>query len=83
MPVRPPAVEQAAAHAAARSYGVVKWFSAAKAYGFLRADDGRDVFVHVTGFGEEMPDEPGPGFRVSYELEAGRRGWQAVNVRPA
>lgn len=43
--------------------GTVQWFSRAKGYGFIRRDDGGDIFVHHTGIQMD-------GFRA---LEAGQR----------
>ena len=31
-----------------RSRGTVKWFNDAKGYGFITAEDGRDLFVHFS-----------------------------------
>ena len=60
--------------------GHVKFFNAAKGYGFLRPDaGGSDVFVHVSALdGIEI----GEGDAVSFEVEQGRNGKpQAANVR--
>lgn len=58
--------------------GTVKFFNNAKGFGFITPDDGgKDVFVHVNG----LVDEIGEGDKVSYEVEEGRKGPNAVNVQ--
>jgi cold shock CspA family protein len=29
-------------------YGTLKWFNVSKAYGFIRGEDGEEVFTHAT-----------------------------------
>ena len=60
--------------------GHVKFFNAAKGYGFLRPDaGGSDVFVHVSAL---AGIEIGEGDAVSFDVEQGRNGKpQAANVR--
>jgi cold shock protein len=62
--------------------GTVKWFNANKGYGFIKPEDGNDVFVHVTaiqGDGEPSLEE---GQAVEFDIAPGQKGPQAVNVRP-
>ena len=57
--------------------GTVKFFNATKGYGFIRpSDNSEDVFVHSSGLIDEIREND----RVSYELEKGRKGMNAVNV---
>ena len=61
--------------------GKVKWFNAAKGYGFITSDDGKEVFVHfsaiqVDGFKTLDEDQP-----VEYDVNDGPKGPQAANVR--
>ena len=61
--------------------GTVKWFNDAKGYGFIRCEDGTEVFVHHTAI-------QGSGFRslkegenVRFEVTQGPKGKQAANVQ--
>lgn len=53
-----------------------------KGYGFIKPDDGsEDVFFHVRALAEGDESDLLPGVRVSYEIQRGRKGPQAANVR--
>jgi len=64
-----------------RFNGVVAFFNNAGRYGFIRGQDGRDVFVHASQIGGEGYRTLVPGQAVSYCLRPGRRGLQACDVR--
>jgi superfamily II DNA/RNA helicase len=68
------------ANANAGAQGTVKSFHADKGYGFITRPNGGDVFVHASNTGGK---HLAPGQRVRFEVAPGRRGHQAVNVRPA
>ena len=62
--------------------GTVKWFNAAKGYGFISREDGDDLFVHFREIqmdGFRTLDE---GDHVSFDVTEGQNGkMQASNVR--
>lgn len=66
--------------------GHLKWFNYVKGYGFVTADDGRDVFLHLSCLrkaGLSFIDE---GAEIWCEATEGPRGLQAqsvLQVRPA
>jgi len=65
---------------AERKQGTVKWFDSAKGYGFIRQNDGEDVFVHyqsITGDGFKKLEE---GQKVEFEIGQGQKGPQAKDV---
>jgi len=65
------------------STGKVKWFNAEKGYGFVTPDDGGDdVFVHYSNISAEGFRSLEQGQAVEYEIGEGRKGPQAMNVRP-
>ena len=60
------------------SNGTVKFFNDGKGFGFITPDDGgKDVFVHANGLDGISITE---GDKVSYDVEEGKKGLNAVNV---
>lgn len=60
--------------------GTVKFFNETKGYGFIKDDEsGKEYFVHITGLVDKVKENDD----VSFDLEEGRRGTNAVNVRRA
>ena len=63
--------------------GTVKWFNAAKGFGFLARENGEDVFVHFSAI-----NPAGKGFKtlkegqkISFEVIQGPKGKQASNIQ--
>ncbi|MDO8364371.1 MAG: cold-shock protein [Actinomycetota bacterium] len=62
--------------------GTVKFFNAQKGYGFISREGGADVFVHfsnIDGSGYRSLEE---GQSVEFEIGQGRKGDEALKVRP-
>ncbi len=60
--------------------GTVKFFNASKGYGFIKNNDnGQEVFVHVTGLIDQISQDD----QVTYDVEVGKKGPSAVNVKRA
>lgn len=58
--------------------GTVKFFNVTKGFGFIIPDNGdAEVFVHSTGLVDEIREND----KVEYEVENGRKGLNAVNVK--
>ena len=62
------------------SKGTVKWFNNQKGYGFITAEDGKDVFVHFSGLNMEGFKTLEEGAAVELDITDGAKGPQAVNV---
>lgn len=64
--------------------GTVKFFNTTKGFGFITPDDGaKDVFVHITSVQASGLDTLSDGQKVSFDIEADRKGPKAVNLQPA
>ncbi len=57
--------------------GTVKFFNETKGFGFITQDgSNQDIFVHVSGLVDEVREND----KVTFQVEQGRKGPNAVNV---
>ena len=62
------------------SKGTVKFFNETTGFGFIVDDEtSKEYFVHVTGLVDKVKEND----QVEFELEEGRRGLNAINVKKA
>ena len=60
--------------------GIVKFFNDQKGFGFIKeANSDQDYFVHVTGLMDDIREND----QVTFDLQEGRKGLNAVNVKRA
>ncbi len=59
--------------------GVVKFYNEAKGFGFIKEDNGTEIFVHATGLQEEIREND----NVVFDVQEGKKGLNAVNVKLA
>ena len=60
--------------------GKVKWFNAEKGYGFITAEDVKDVFVHYSAIQSDGYKTLDEGASVQFDVTESDRGPQASNV---
>ena len=63
--------------------GTVKWFNAAKGFGFITRENGEDVFVHFRSIQGKGHRSLGEGQEVIFSVTEGDKGLQAVDVTSA
>ena len=62
------------------SKGTVKFFDAARGFGFIRdSESGEEYFVHSSGLSENISEND----TVTFELKQGKKGLNAINVKLA
>lgn len=62
------------------SKGTVKFYDDYKGYGFIKdAESSKEYFVHSTGIKESIRENDS----VTFDLQEGRKGLNAVNVKLA
>jgi CspA family cold shock protein len=60
--------------------GIVKFFNESKGYGFIKdAETEKEYFVHVSGLIDQVREND----EVTFELQEGKKGLNAVNVKLA
>ena len=59
--------------------GTVKFFNEAKGFGFIKKEDGKEVFVHSSGIIDKIREND----NVTFEVAEGKKGPNAVNVKLA
>ncbi len=60
--------------------GIVKFFNDSKGFGFIKdAESSKEYFVHVNGLIDTIKEND----EVEFELEEGRKGLNAINVKIA
>lgn len=58
--------------------GIVKFFNSAKGFGFIKdAETNEECFVHVSGLIDQIQEND----EVTYDVQQGKRGLNAVNVK--
>jgi cold shock protein len=57
--------------------GVVKFFNESKGFGFVKAENGEEIFVHVTGLIDQIREND----EVTFDVQEGKKGLNAVNVK--
>ncbi|MDY0907657.1 cold-shock protein [Pedobacter sp. CFBP9032] len=57
--------------------GTVKFFNTEKGFGFIKEENGSEIFVHVSG----LIDKVNENDNVEYEVQEGKKGLNAVKVR--
>jgi CspA family cold shock protein len=58
--------------------GTVKFFNEAKGFGFIKdTQSDKEYFVHASGLVDQIREED----EVSFELQEGKKGLNAVNVK--
>jgi CspA family cold shock protein len=62
------------------SKGTVKFFNVSKGFGFIKEDDSsKEYFVHSSGLKDNISEND----VVTFDLEQGKKGLNAVNVKLA
>lgn len=60
--------------------GIVKFFNDSKGYGFIKdSETQEEYFVHVSGLVDEIREND----HVNFDLQEGKKGLNAVNVKLA
>ncbi len=62
------------------SNGTVKFFNESKGFGFIKDDENdKEYFVHATGLVDKVREND----KVTFDLQDGKKGLNAVNVKLA
>ncbi|AZI27581.1 MAG: cold shock domain-containing protein [Pedobacter agri] len=57
--------------------GTVKFYNESKGFGFIKSENGEEIFVHITGLVDKINQDD----QVEFEVTQGKKGLNAVNVK--
>lgn len=57
--------------------GTVKFYNESKGFGFIKSENGEEIFVHVSGLVDKINQDD----QVEFEVSQGKKGLNAVNVK--
>ncbi|MBC7826784.1 MAG: cold shock domain-containing protein [Chitinophagaceae bacterium] len=61
-----------------KKHGTVKFFNSEKGFGFIKHDDSsQETFVHSSGLIDQIKEND----RVEFDVQNGKKGLNAVNVK--
>ena len=63
--------------------GIIKKLVRERGFGFINAQDGREIFFHRSGLQQLDFETVKEGQEVEFEVERGDKGPRAINVRPS
>lgn len=61
--------------------GKINFFNETKGVGIIKKEDGEEIFFHVSGVVSDSTEFLQKGKNVTFEIEEGRKGFNAVDVR--
>ncbi|MBI3078317.1 MAG: cold shock domain-containing protein [Deltaproteobacteria bacterium] len=61
--------------------GTIKRLVRDRGFGFIQADDGREIFFHRSGFPGSEFDTLREGQRVEFDVERGEKGLRANRLK--
>ncbi len=64
-----------------KKVGTVKWFNSAKGFGFIKQENGEDLFVHIKSIIGDGNNELNENDKVEYIITEGKKGPQASEVK--
>lgn len=59
--------------------GTVKFFNSEKGFGFIKGEDGTEIFFHKSGLQDNVAENDS----VVFNVQEGKKGLNAVNVKIA
>ena len=80
-PTQAPSAENGGGRKPRKLTGTVKFFNAARGYGFVEHGGGEDLFVHHSQVQGDARQDIAPGATVEFTIGSGRRGDEAQNVK--
>ena len=60
--------------------GKINWYHPLKGYGFIKSDDGSEIFFHISAFNTFKKNGVPLGQDVKFDIRDGKKGLEAFNI---